>query len=57
VGDPINCAVEAEARFVEPLIFNHDDPGELDRPRQQHAMLSDIGLVLQRIKLNFHNYQ
>ncbi len=57
MGNPINRAIEAEARFIEPLILNHDDPGELNRSRQGHAMLGDIGSIFCRVKLDIHNYR
>ncbi len=57
MGNPINRAVEAEARFIEPLILNHDDPGELNRSRQGHAMLGDIRLIFCGVELDIHYYR
>ncbi len=44
-GKTIDRAIEADARFIEPLILDHDDPGEFDRPRQRDAVLSDVCLI------------
>ncbi len=56
VSNSINRAIEAESRFIEPVILYNDDPRKFDRTGQRHAMLGDVRLVLQRIKLDFHNY-
>ncbi len=56
MGNTVECAIEAEARLIEPLILNHDDPGEFDRPRQRNPMFGDVRFILRGVKLDVHNY-
>ncbi len=52
----VERTIEAKARFIEPLILDHDDPGEFNRLRQRNAMLGEVRFVFRRVKLNVHNY-
>lgn len=52
MGNAVDRAVQAEVRFLEPVIRHDDDASEIDPARQRNAMLGKVRGVLRGVKLD-----